>query len=73
MASQQHLRGHSFTYGDPMQFHLLYVSRRLVSRTEEVRVAARSRDEAIAAGNSLMERYGFNLKQFRKPQVRPIK
>lgn len=55
-----------------MQYRLVYHDRRIVTRTEEVRVSARSIPEAIAAGNQQMERYGFRLKQYKKPTVRPI-
>lgn len=55
-----------------MDYQLTYVNRRLVTRTEEVRVTARSVPEAITAGNAHMERYGFRLKQFKKPVVKPV-
>lgn len=55
-----------------MQYQLTYVNRRLVTRTEEVHVTARSVNEAIAAGNARMEQYGFRLKQFKKPVVKPV-
>ena len=55
-----------------MHYCLTYVNRRLVTRTEEVRISARSVPEAIAAGNSLMERHGFRLKQFKKPTVKAL-
>ena len=55
-----------------MQDTLTYVNRRLATRTEKVRVTARSAPEAITAGNAHMERYGFRLKQFKKPVVKPV-
>ena len=55
-----------------MHYRLTYVDRRIVTRTEEVRVSAKTPEEAIQEGNRLMERYGYRLKQYKKPQVRPI-
>jgi hypothetical protein len=56
-----------------MQYVLTYKNRRLATRTEELIVEARSRDEAITVGNARMERFGHRLKQYRKPIVLPAR
>lgn len=55
-----------------MNYQLTYVNRRLAARSEEVRVSAKSPEDAIEQGNRLMERYGYRLKQYKKPKVTPV-
>lgn len=55
-----------------MRYALLYINRRLVTRSEELLVEAKSRDDAITVGNARMEHLGHRLKQYRKPVVIPV-
>lgn len=49
---------------------LTYTDRRLVTRSQIVRVDARNTEHAVALGNQTLERRGYRLRSYRRPTVR---